>query len=172
LYTKANYNSTKDKFVLFEKKIYDKLAAVPNSTILANRPENYNFTELFSYKGIVHMPYDNSLMSIFEQYFAGMPLFFPTREFYKECVRNGTVDYIFMYDSWGTKLSNEEMDKWLQYADFYTFKYLNYYSSFEDCINKLNAFEDTGKDVRLNWIETVKNDTLAKWKTIFNGIVK
>ena len=118
------------------------------------------------------MPYDNSLMSIFEQYFAGMPLFFPTREFYKECVRNGTVDYIFMYDSWGTKLSNEEMDKWLQHADFYTFKHLNYYSSFEDCINKLNAFEDTEKKIRLNWIETVKNDTLAKWKTIFNGIVK
>ncbi|MCJ7767674.1 hypothetical protein MUP79_04735, partial [Candidatus Bathyarchaeota archaeon] len=37
-------------------------------------------------KGIIHMPYECSTMSIFEQYSANVPLFFPSKSFLKELV--------------------------------------------------------------------------------------
>ena len=165
MYTGAKYNPTREEFTLFENKVFDKF---PYSPLLVKRTDNFSFKDLFEYKGLVHMPYDISSMSLFEQYFAGVPLFFPTKEFYKECIKNSIVDFIVRYDSWGQILADDEIEKWLKDADYYKFTYINYYSSFQDCIDKLKSFVDNDKLLRLEHIEKVKSDTIEKWKKIWD----
>jgi len=43
--------------------------------------QNYSWEEYYSYSGIVHIPYHNTIMSLFEQYTANVPLLFPSKEF-------------------------------------------------------------------------------------------
>jgi hypothetical protein len=171
LYTNAHYNNpSKDEYIIFEQGVYDAIKAVPNSEKLVKRPDSYEFTDLAEYKGLVHMPYDVSSMSLFEQYFAGIPLFFPEKEFYKKCIQDGTK-FLALYDSWDRKPTNEELDIWLPAADYYHFKYINYYTSFEDCVEKVNKFVDTDKGARLFWIEGVKKRAMDDWKQLLDPII-
>jgi len=172
LYTNAHYNNpTKNEVMVFEGKIFNDIKSNDTGNRIVNRPSNYNFKDLADYTGIIHMPYDVSSMSLFEQYFAGIPLFFPEKEFYKKCVREEKVSFIAQYNAWSRILSDDELDKWLNNADFYHFKYINYYISFEDCASKVNAFVDTEKEERLEWIESVKEKAFKDWKTIFDKII-
>ena len=41
----------------------------------------YKWQEVADYKGVIHIPYNASTMSLFEQYASNIPLFFPTLEF-------------------------------------------------------------------------------------------
>lgn len=171
LYTNAHYkNPSKDEFMMFGGGINDKLKSVAHSEKLVNRPENYDFPDLAEYKGIIHMPYDISAMAMFEQYFAGIPLFFPEKEFYKKCIQEGTK-FIALYDAWDRKPTNEELDMWLANADYYNFKHINYYTSFEDCVDKINKFVDTDKDARLGWIAEVKHKAKNDWKQLLDPII-
>jgi hypothetical protein len=178
MYTEATYNPIKETYVSFEKGIFDKFKAIPNSEMLLDRPPNYTFKDLFEYKGIVHMPYDISSMSLFEQFFAGVPLFFPEKNFYKECIKNKVTQFIVRYDMLDDIIAGKaivpdnEIDKWLANADYYNFKYINYYTSFKDGIDKLRSFSDTDKEARLAHIQTVKDDVISKWKNIFDKIFK
>ena len=173
LYTNAQYsNPSNDEYIIFENKILDEIRRQPNSEKLVRRPENYKFQDLTEYKGIVHMPYDVSSMSLFEQYFAGIPLFFPEKEFYKKCVREGRVQFIALYNAWERAPTNEELDSWLSNADYYNFKHIQYYTSFEDCVEKVNSFVDTGKEERLMHIEQVKQNAMGDWKKIFDSLLK
>lgn len=171
MYTNASFNPIHKEFVVFENKIKDRLKQLPNSSLVVGRPAKYEFKELAEYSGIIHMPYDVSSMALFEQYFAELPLFFPTKEFYKECVLNRTINFIVKYDDHHNPdivLPPEEIDKWLENADYYNFKYINYYSSFEDCIHKINSYIDKDKDERIKYINDIKKDSVNKWRDIFN----
>ncbi len=173
LYTNAHYSQpTKDNYIVFENRIVNDIKSLPNSDKIIPRPRKYEFSELADYKGIIHMPYDISSMSLFEQYFSGIPLFFPEKEFYKKCVQEDKVAFIAAYNSPNKKLNNEELEEWLKNADYYNFKYINYYNSFEDCVAKVNAFNDPDKDARLAWIEKVKEKALKDWRNIFDSIMK
>jgi len=172
LYTNAQYSGSSGLgAMMFSKELYAEINALPNSEGLVERPPNYEFRDLVKYKGIVHMPYEVSTMSIFEQYFAGIPLFFPEKEFYKKCVSEGKANLISQYNSWGRPLTNDEMNKWLDNADYYNFKYIKYFSSFEDCIEKVNSFVDTEKEERLAHIEQVKQGAMNQWRNIFDKII-
>ena len=172
LYTNAKYGTpSKNNVMVFENKIYNEIKSKDTKNIIVSRPSKYEFKELTDYKGIIHMPYDVSSMSLFEQYFAGIPLFFPEREFYKKCVKEGKVEFIAQYNAWSRTLNNDELERWLQNADYYHFKYITYYSSFEECVTKANAFIDTEKDARLKWIESVKEKAFEDWKRILDPIV-
>jgi hypothetical protein len=170
LYTNAHYNNpSKDVFMAFAN--IEALKAVKNSEKIAPRPGNYEFSDLAEYRGIIHMPYEISTMAGFEQYFAGIPLFFPEKEFYKKYVQDGKVQFVSLYDSWDRIATNEELDMWLANADQYNFKYINYYTSLEDCVDKINNFVDTDKEVRLAWIEEVKKKTFDDWKKLLDPIM-
>ena len=169
LYTNAHYtNPSKDEFMAFEN--FAKLKAIKGSEKLSDRPK-YEFSDLVEYKGIIHSPYEMSTMAGFEQYFAGIPLFFPEKDFYIKCVRDGTAKFSSLYDSNGRAPTDEELHTWLDAADFNTFKYIQKYSSLENCIEKINAFVDTDKDARLAWIEEVKKKAMNDWKQLLDPIV-
>ena len=110
----------------------------------------YEYKDLASHLGIVHVPYQVSTMSIFEQYRMCIPLFFPSHKLFVEW----NMRYRVAYDrttamKWGflnasdipphpsqsdTPDPNDEgnakaHEYWLRLADYYTLPHITHFSS-------------------------------------------
>jgi len=166
-YTESSHKPTKSIFTVFGDR-----TLFPESQLLVEKPQKgYSWQELCSYKGIVHCPYEMSTMSIFEQYWAGVPLFFPTKRFYKQCIMEAKMDFISIYSNNDLYVgTEEEIDNWLEKADFYLYPYLYYYDSFEECIQMLETFQDINKDERLQWLDENKTIILERWKKLLDTL--
>ena len=166
LYTEAPHKPVNMGFIIYGKK-----NIFPEHPLLIERPTKYSWKDLHSYQGIVHVPYEMSTMSIFEQFIAGVPHFFPTKEFYKTCLLNDTMTFISTYNNDKKEITETEIDAWLNQADFYTLPYINYYNSFEDLIETLEAnFEDNEYERRIEWINNHKSSILGMWQQILEKI--
>jgi hypothetical protein len=111
-YLNTNYNPTKSTFLLYHGEL-------PDHPLVEKRPGFFAFEELGKYKGIIHFPYEISTMSMFEQYTAALPIFFPSREFMNTILIKSMSVY------WRGKTPDDlkEFDEnkiWLDNADFYT----------------------------------------------------
>jgi hypothetical protein len=161
LYTEASHIPINKGFVIYGEK-----CIFPEHRLLIERPAKYSWKELYSYQGIVHVPYEMSTMSIFEQFMAGVPLFFPTKEFYKMCIISDTMSFISIYSNSKPTLTERDIDIWFDQADFYTLPYINYYDSFDDLLQKLENFKDTEYERRIEWINNQKSSILGMWSQI------
>ena len=74
-YTETKYNNKKNNYILFSKN--KSINGLINKDYLGK----YRWSDLYEYNGIVHIPYNYSTMSIFEQYAANVPLFFPSKKY-------------------------------------------------------------------------------------------
>lgn len=61
---------------------YDDLIEIAPELIEKDIPRPYEWQDIYDYKGIIHIPYQVSTMSVLEQYAANVPLFFLPRNFY------------------------------------------------------------------------------------------
>jgi len=159
-YIGYKYNPTRSEAVLFGRR-----DLFPEGSWLLTKPTNYTYKEIVQYKCIVHVPYDCSTMSIFEHYNNGCPLFLPSKRFYKECIKNGSMEFIHFY---GEQCTETLLDEALTCADFYIFPYINYYDSYNECKTLVERFTDDKKQERLLWLETNKERVLDAWRKILN----
>jgi hypothetical protein len=174
LYTRATYMPRRPEFI-----VYGERSIFPAHPLLVERPQSgYTWDYLYSFKGIVHTPYEISTMSLFEQYSAGVPLFLPTAAFYKKCIISGKMKLISNYA--GTMAAREEfttIEFWLSRADYYdadNFKHIYYYDSFEDLIDKISTFSET-IDIwwaRQSWLRDRQQRILEAWRSIFSHYFK
>ena len=158
LYTGVKYRPNKLQAVCFGNR-----GLFPEGDWLVPKPENYAYSELFSYKAIVHVPYEMSTMSIAEQFWAGVPLFFPTKKFYKQCVIEGKMQFISLY---GQETLVKDLDEWVDRADFYIFPFIHYYDSFEHCQRLIEQFNDNLYDQRFKYIHENKMKILEAWNRV------
>jgi len=91
-YTASEYAPTRSEFLLVRRRPgfqesfideYEKLCenmSCYKLTSLMNKYHYYNFSDLTTYAGIVYIPYQVSVMAMFEQYRMGIPLFFPSMD--------------------------------------------------------------------------------------------
>lgn len=129
-YTEAKYTGTKDKSI-----VSGRSSLASPSLLHITQIGRHTWEDLYSYKSIVHIPYNASLMSIFEQYTANVPLVFPSKEL---AVQIPT----FMKEAFfpGTKLSQREFEYFGSYdrlalADFYDeewMPHLLYFNNFQE----------------------------------------
>jgi len=167
LYTNAVYEPKKKEFVMYSTSSH----IFPPHPLLVKKPgPGYTWKQLYEFRGMVHTPYDMSTMSIFEQYWAGVPLFFPSRRFYKELVAEGKMEFISIYEKWG-QLCPDEMDAWLDNADWLILPGLYYYDSFDQLIQMLETFEDIHSDLRWRYITESKERILGQWKMLLQPIM-
>ena len=129
-YTNAKYKPTIDKSVLFCK--FD-IQRDKTKTIHQNELGKYTWSDLYSYDRIIHLPYNVSTMSIFEQYQAGVPLNFPSLDFALNLINSGVnvfSEIVFPNNLRDRQASNFLNKEWLSYSDFYngTIK-CNYFES-------------------------------------------
>jgi hypothetical protein len=146
------------------------------------------------YKGCIHYPYNISTMSTFEQYTAGIPLFFPTKRYimemflnnipilhqisWQQCIQNGTprslIPCPFEFDPNNYRDYNC-VAHWLNYADFYgeDMKCIKHFDSVEerDMLLDLNKKSLLAiSDEMLDHNEKRKRNVYEKWNNVINGI--
>jgi len=144
---------------------------------------NHKHSDLLSYKGIIHIPYQISYMSIFEQYTSNIPLFLPTKRFLLELYKKNFnvlnevswnnlyhkdsksfIPYKGKYDPNDYK-NTESVEYWLEFSDFYDTEwmpYITYFDSFEE-LDELVSF------VNLNEIsQKMKNFNNKRKKLIYD----
>ncbi len=84
LYTNAKYSGKNNAYVFHNPKKNPFIETFKSylrlDSLIHSPPENYLWQTLYDYKGIIHIPYQVSIMSLFEQYSANVPLFFPSKE--------------------------------------------------------------------------------------------
>jgi hypothetical protein len=156
-YTGAKYKKNKDKIVVFSKFNF----AMPENFIHQSQLGRYTWEDLYSYKGIMHFPYNVSTMSIFEQYQAGMQLYFPSIDYALELIKNGVSLFseIVFPNIYPERQTKNFLNKdWLKLSDFYnnTIK-CNY---FDEKFNLDNTITTSSN----------KNFVYEKWQNILNKI--
>ena len=85
LYTGAKYTGQRKGFIFHSLPGSGQLERMkweclePDLIVNHQLPHGYRWQELYDFQGVIHMPYNVSTMSLFEQYSANVPLFFPHR---------------------------------------------------------------------------------------------
>ena len=196
-YTNSKYTGKNEKFLYSSK--YNPKAELSKNTLLVDKQTElktgYSWKELFSYSGIVHIPYNASTMSIFEQYTANMPLFFPTIEFLSRLRSKHYNRGVLSELSWNqvfqlsscsaigplfgdpnNYLNNETAMKWAELSDFYdsdNMPHIQYFESFEHLgyILKNSNLQTISNQMKEHNIRR-KNDVYEKWSNVLQDIVK
>jgi len=198
-YTGAEYTGKHDKYLYsskFKINLKNNVNLVDKDIILKR---GYKWQDLADYKGIVHIPYNVSTMSIFEQYASNIPLFFPSFEFMSslrsEYFASGVLselswNQIHNYSSnsvlfswrWsGSKdpnnyLNHSAIMEWVNLSDFYdeeNMPFIQYFDSFEH-LDELLKTTDTQEISALMKEHNVKRKKLIydKWKEVLTKIEK
>lgn len=188
LYTNAKYEPSTDINVVYSDF---SLLNKPNKMISRQTfvGSNYSWTDLYSCNSMIHFPYEISTMSIFEQYSANIPLFFPTKRFLKELISKHQHAFISRYIMINNSVKSNKVypksldiamddntwiDFWLDKADYYdenNMKYIIYFDSLRelDLLTKnTNMNEVSEKMVEHNIIR--KEKVYDSWKTIMDNI--
>jgi hypothetical protein len=170
LYTNATYSPKSKRAIVYGERSFFP----PCENLVERLPSGYSWSDLYSYMAIVHIPYEMSTMSLFEQYSAGIPLFLPSKQFYKSCIQNGSMPFGSVYSDSGPDSLKEPLtsiDFWLDRADYYdsdNFKFIYYYNSPEDLLEKIANFHLSEDEIaaRKSWLEERKQKNYNIWKNI------
>lgn len=166
LYTNTVYTPTKPTFLCYNGTFADH----PLITQKKDLSHPHEWSDITSFRGIINTPYEVSLMSVFEQFSAGCPLFFPSKAYWKA---HPHIQSLSAY--WGSQLppqfaSISTTDSWIELADMYSvFQSPNtyYFDSESHLFELLETFEYTDdREFRKAHIDSVKQ----KWKDLLWGI--
>ena len=184
------YNGENNNSIYYSRQ---KIQEINNPNIIWKNElfNSHKHSDLINFKSIIHIPYQISYMSIFEQYTSNIPLLFPTQEFLLELYKNNYdvlkevswnelmnmpsgsfINYKKEYDPNNYKNVNN-MGHWLQYADFYDenwMPHINYFNSFNelnDMVNDLNFNEISEKMKSFN--ETRKIKIYKMWENLIKN---
>lgn len=168
LYTKTTYAPTKPTFLCASGPF-----AHPLLTPKRDLPPRHAWSDVTSYRGVVHLPYEVSLMSLFEQFTAGCPLFFPSKAYW---TAHPDIQSLSAY--WADALPAEfqelsTLDAWIERADPYTtFASPNthYYDSEEHLYALLESFVYVDdRAMRQAHIERVKTEWARILQRMLSG---
>jgi hypothetical protein len=165
-YTKAVYTPTKPTFLCYN-------GTVPDHPLLTHKkdlPQRHEWSDVTSFRGVVHFPYEVSMMSVFEQFTAGCPLFFPSKAYWKA---HPTIQSVSAY--WGPHLPGDfaalsTSDAWIELADMYgIFQSPNthYFDSTEDLLHLIETFEYTDdRELRRAHVQHINQE----WSRVIDDI--
>ena len=186
-YTNAKYTGTKNQYVIHDRSEI----VVPGNLCVSlgavrNTSWKYSWPDLYSYKGIIHVPYHNGSMSIFEQYTANVPLFFPSKKHAKELFHQNKIfsDLTFYkinkmkepddLNNPNSLRNPEILDKWIDTCDIYdteNMKHVQYFDSpshLEHLLRTANTKEISNNMAAHNVFR--KESVYNSWKQILTSI--
>ena len=193
-YTNAKYSAAWENFIYYHSAPLSEMhknALHKNSALTFG----YKWQDLYKFSGIIHFPYNASTMSFFEQYTAGVPLFFPSMNFLLELYQQG-------YDVLGQMSWNKAYNKkpgsiilhlsrydpnnyadiysvahWVEYADFYnkdSFPNVQFFDTFKEIndIVELISLDSlislSGKMIEDN--KKRKSEVYKRWREVLDGL--
>jgi len=164
LYTGIRYTPTRDTFLVYSGK------TPPHPLITQKQVQPFEWSELGTFKGIINIPYEISTMSMFEHFFAGIPMFLPSKTFW---LANPAIQSMSAY--WGDRAPARfnplrDPSAWIDRSDVYTtFSSPNthLFDSFEHLFSLLESFVyvDTTEE-RSNHVKTIQ----SKWAEIIQDV--
>jgi len=163
-YTGIKYQPTRPTFLCY----HGHFPKHPLITYKYELGQPFQWTDISQFKGIIHVPYEISTMSMFEHYTGGMPLFFPSKRYVLENVNITTVS-----SYWNQYLPEElslflNLSNYIDLADFYqvfTSPNVYLYDSFEHLIELLERFEwKDDSQILMEYKQNIKNG----WSRILN----
>ena len=156
---------------------------------------HYKWHQLTEYRGMIHIPYNVSTMSIFENYTSGMPMFFPSLEFMLKLRKSfgnmGILNQLSWREVWaqppGTIISGpanktdinnygdvDQERPWIELADFYDeewMPHINYFNSFHELSAMLNEVDTTTiSQNMLSFNKIRKERVYGLWRDVLRGI--
>ena len=167
LYTNTQYNPTKSTFLC----VNGTLPSHPLVTDKKDLPTPHEWSDITSFRGIINFPYEVSLMSAFEHFTAGCPLFFPSKTYWKA---NPHIQTMSAY--WANAVPSylqefSDLNRWIDLADMYdVFQSPNtyYFDSIEHLFQLLESFVYVDdRAFRQAHIDKVKQ----QWKLVLQTIV-
>jgi len=206
-YTNSIYNPKRKEFLLSSihatnfEEIFNKLLEESLNRYHTNKIQivpirtiyrNYEYSDLTNHPAIIHVPYQVSVMSLFEQYRMNIPLVFPSLDLLTQWhYEHGLVNE----KTWDQTLSgiipsrstivgvltnvpdpNNDRDRtairyWLNFSDFYQWPHIIYYESTDDLIKKLDTtdFAMISKKMK-EYNKEFGESLLQKWKQILDNI--
>lgn len=144
----------------------------PSHPLITPRVSGFKWSDLAEYRGVIHIPYEISTMSLCEQYQAGIPIFVPTKRFLRELWSQGRAEWWSVNSYWGSQMPSEmavarDVDFWIHRADFYDTENMPYvytFDSIDDLLGRLANFEDVDRHARLGWIRSRETRVVHGWR--------
>jgi hypothetical protein len=196
-YTGAQYRGSRQRFVLHARAAHDW--ALPPSLdsrlITAGaafrrwglRRRRYRWQELYDYRGIVHLPYQISTMSICEQYTAGVPLFFPSQSFLLELHRerpDRVLSELSFFQINGRPCPNDTLNRiddpavlrhWISLADYYdtdNMRFVQHFDSFDHLAHVLDTVDVAAQSEQMRAFNRTRRERItAAWATVLGRIL-
>ncbi len=157
-------------------------------------PDYYEYFQIAQHPGIIYVPYQVSVMSLFEQYRMNIPLFFPTIDLLTDWHLAHRVANERTWDGISGNIKNasrirgvlasqmpdpnnefnrEAIRYWFQFADFYQWPHITYYDSIDDLAIKLTTTNLAAVSEKMKiYNEDVKKDLHEKWRQIVDRIAE
>ena len=122
--------------------------------------QNKDFFNSFDFRGIIHLPYAWSTLSLFENLQNNLTYFIPSKKFLFELSSK--------YNYWFQNINF--LNKYIDCCEFYDVDnkdYINYFDNWDDLKNKINQlnFEEFRKKCDI-WKEIHTNKYTERWKRI------
>ena len=174
LYTETKYKPSKDQFVIYHR-LDSRITDIKN--VVHNKSLGYfSWQDLYSYKGIIHIPYEISTMSIFEQYSANIPLFMPSKAYLKRLLFKKKIPFNGPYTRKGYDSSLEPIlgekwpEYWVEHADYYdtdNMPHITYFDSVNQ-IGQIIKHADTEQiSLRMEaWNKARQTRVLHDWQKL------
>jgi len=169
LYTNEKYCPTDYRRVVFSKRVmFSKLPVQSiQDTVHQSQLGRYTWKQLYSYRDIIHFPYNVSTMSLFEQSSAGVQILMPSMKFCRELLDQGVPLFSeITFPNNDPKRSRHQFlsEDWLKSCDFYNGVINVHYF---DSIRELNAKQGDGRPT----LSTDNKDRVyASWKKILKQL--
>jgi len=194
-YYNSYYESNNNPFIYYSR---NKISEITNINIKYKDDlfkSGHTHKDLVKFKGIIHIPYQISYMSIFEQYTSNIPLFFPTKEFLLQIYKENKYS-VLKEVSWNNYCNMpslsfikhngkydpndynnyEAVEYWLQYSDFYDeewMPYITYYNSFDELnrlVDEVDVDDISAKMKEFN--SNRKSKIYEKWNTLIKNKIE
>lgn len=179
-----------DKAEEFKQSLFQKAA---RRLDLATSRQGYTWREISAFQGAVVIPYNASIMSIFEMYAAGMPMLFPTLRFATELYAANCHNTVFSELSYnqvrglpsgsavpcGAPDPNnyedvEGMMHWAALADFYdpeNMSHLHFFDSFDELERLLQTCDWKETHRRMVEHHTLRTKAVfAAWERVLGAL--
>lgn len=161
LYTKMKYTPTKSTFFCYNWSCTDPL---PDHPLITKRQGVFSWQDLETYKGVIVFPYEISLMSMFEHFTAGLPMFLPSKEYMRR-----SHQLISNSSYWAhllpAELSSCTTEFWIEHSDRFASPNTFYFDSVPHLLELLSSFQYTDdRSERQSYIHSIQ-DEWAAWLT-------
>jgi hypothetical protein len=175
LYTGMNWSRspTTPSFLLYSNE-----SAIPTHPLITKRSSlgRFQWDTLMKFRGIIHIPYEASTMSIFEHISSKIPMFFPTKRFLKEMWTSGAAncqcDYWRVIEKGETPAylaETRSFDFWIERADYYALEGYYYFDSIPQLFEMISDFNDPLYELRSSFVDNRKSSVYSGWsKLILN----